>query len=184
MVFCRCGIAQRWRYRIHNDLRLFLGEIALADTGVQPEGAKPTAGGAIKLKLDICKAVTSSCYLPFFGCLPRAPSKECGCCLLTKFALAQPTAQLGFWRLGHKRILPLTSSTPCRRIRSRVAIRDQFIRPITHFLSHTRVTQQSRQPSVEPAALPYAPTMLAGHSVGAVEPSNRWHGEGCFLPRM
>ena len=31
-------------------------------------------------------------------------------------------------------ILPLISSTPCRRIRSRVALRDQFtLRPITHF---------------------------------------------------
>jgi hypothetical protein len=37
--------------------------------------------------------------------LPLAPSKECGRCLLTKFALAQFTARLGFWRLGYERHL-------------------------------------------------------------------------------
>ena len=36
-----------------------------------------------------------------FGSLARAPSKECGRCLLTKFALAQFTARL-FWRLGNQ----------------------------------------------------------------------------------
>ena len=41
-----------------------------------------------------------------FG-LARAPSKECGRCLLTKFALAQFAARLGFWRLGYERHLAL-----------------------------------------------------------------------------
>jgi len=36
-----------------------------------------------------------------FGSLARAPSKECGRCLLTKFGLAQFTAWL-FWRLGNQ----------------------------------------------------------------------------------
>ena len=40
-------------------------------------------------------------------------------------------------------IAPLISSTPYRRIRSRVAIRDQFIRlPITHYLS-TRIERRT-----------------------------------------
>src|SRR5215470_7436853 len=39
-----------------------------------------------------------------FGCLARAPSKECGRCSLTKFALAQFAARL-FWRLGNHRHL-------------------------------------------------------------------------------
>jgi len=39
-----------------------------------------------------------------FGSLARAPSKECGRCLLTKFGLAQFTAGL-FWRLGEQRHL-------------------------------------------------------------------------------
>ena len=49
---------------------------------------------------------------------------------------------------------PLTSSTPCRRIRSRVAIRDQFIRPIRHFLStralHSKAASQCRKPAALP----------------------------------
>ena len=36
-----------------------------------------------------------------FGSLARAPSKECGRCLLTKFGLAQFTARL-FWRFGEQ----------------------------------------------------------------------------------
>ena len=42
-------------------------------------------------------------------------------------------------------VAPLTSSTPCRRMRLRPARRDQFTRPaITHFLA-TRAIQQSRR---------------------------------------
>jgi len=68
-----------------------------------------------------------------FGSLARTPSKECGRCLLTKFGLAQFTAGC-FAGWPTSGILPLISSTPCRRIRSRVALRDQFtLRPITHF---------------------------------------------------
>src|SRR5215472_13015349 len=37
--------------------------------------------------------------------LTRPPSKECGRCLLTKFALAQFTGRLGFWRLRYERHL-------------------------------------------------------------------------------
>ena len=40
-----------------------------------------------------------------FEGLTRAPSKECGRCLLTKFGLAQFTARLGFWKLGYERHL-------------------------------------------------------------------------------
>jgi len=40
-----------------------------------------------------------------FGSLARAPSEECGRCLLTKFALAQFAARLGFWRRGYERHL-------------------------------------------------------------------------------
>jgi len=39
-----------------------------------------------------------------FGSLARTPSKECGRCLLTKFALTQFTGRL-FWRLGNYRHL-------------------------------------------------------------------------------
>jgi len=51
--------------------------------------------------------------------------------------------------------LSLRFSTPCRRMRLRLAIRDQFTRPaITHFLA----TQQSRRGMREkPAALPQRP---------------------------
>ena len=73
MVFCRCRIAQRWRYRIHNDLLLFRGEIASLVPVVQRESAKPTASGAIKLKVDICKArrvVVATCL--FWMSAPRA----------------------------------------------------------------------------------------------------------------
>src|SRR6516225_5235084 len=85
MVCRRCGIAQRWRYRIHNDLLHFRREIALADTDarrgrwrfarpvVHPESAKPTDSRTIKLKLDICKArcvVVATCL--FSMSAPRA----------------------------------------------------------------------------------------------------------------
>jgi len=56
-------------------------------------------------------------------------------------------------------ILPLISSTPCRRIRSRVAIRDQFIRPIKHFLSaralHSKAAGQCRKPETPSPKLLY-----------------------------
>src|SRR5215831_10721466 len=58
------------------------------------------------------------------GCLARAPSKECGRCLLTKLGLAQFTARL-FWRFAGDWWLVFT---PCRRMRLRLAIRDQFAR--------------------------------------------------------
>src|SRR5215831_8294632 len=74
-------------------------------------------------KADIVKshnAPTATCR----GCLARAPSKECGRCLLTKLGLAQFTARL-FWRFTGDWWLVFT---PCRRMRLRLAIRDQFAR--------------------------------------------------------
>ena len=70
---------------------------------------------------------------------------------------------------------PLTSSTPCLRIRRRCFIADQFVRAITHLLSNTRVTQQSLRAACKPAALPYRPRRehAKGQLVGAVEPGNK-----------
>jgi hypothetical protein len=70
---------------------------------------------------------------------------------------------------------PLTSSTPCLRIRRRCFIADQFVRAITHLLSNTPVTRQSRRAACKPAALPYRPRRehAKGQLVGTVEPGSR-----------
>jgi hypothetical protein len=72
---------------------------------------------------------------------------------------------------------PLTSSTPCLRIRRRCFIADQFVRAITHLLSNTPVTQQSRRGKSwrTPAALLSAPdeSMRKGNIVGSAEPGSR-----------
>jgi hypothetical protein len=49
-------------------------------------------------------------------------------------------------------IAPLISSTPCRRIRRRCFIRDQFVRP-----AMTRPSQQSRHPMSETGGFALAP---------------------------
>src|SRR5262249_52062661 len=57
----------------------------------------------------------------------------------------------GFGGSATRGIVPLTSSTPCRRMRLRLAIRDQFARTITPSPQH----QQSRREKAEkPAASP------------------------------
>ena len=58
-------------------------------------------------KADIVKSHNAPMALLVFGCLSRAPSKECGRCLLTKFGLTQFTAKL-FWRFAADRYLVFT----------------------------------------------------------------------------
>jgi hypothetical protein len=73
-------------------------------------------------------------------------------------------------------VAPLISSTPCRRIRRRCFIRDQFVRPvITHFLATRAFTAKPPGRSWhEPAALPQRPKRCRAFRecsiVGAVEP--------------
>ena len=83
-------------------------------------------------------------------------------------------------------IAPLISSTPYRRIRSRVAIRDQFIRPIRHFLS-TRVVTAKPPGKKKTDGFALAPqTMQAAFRttgiVGAVEPGEQREATR-FVPR-
>jgi hypothetical protein len=49
-------------------------------------------------EIFVKRSVLKRSRLLIFGSLARAPSKECGRCLLTKFGLAQFTVWL-FWRL-------------------------------------------------------------------------------------
>jgi hypothetical protein len=93
-------------------------------------------------------------------CLGRAPSKECGRCLLTKFGLAQFFTASLFWRFGEQWHLAVNLFDPRRRIRLRLAIRDQFTRPdMTHFLA-THFSQQSRQPFVKTGGFTLAPQTM------------------------
>ena len=123
--------------------------------------------------------------LLIFGSSARTPSKECGRCLLTKFALAQFTARL-FWRLGNQWHLAFNIFDAV----TTHTVAGGYTRPIHtphNALSlNTRTTQQSRQPTSENRRLCLsapnnAARALEKHSiVGAVGTDNA----GAVLPRF
>ena len=63
-----------------------------------------------------------------FGCLALEPSKECCRCSRSSALLSLLRCFGGRSRTSG--VLPLISSTPCRRIRLRLLVRDQFTRPV------------------------------------------------------
>jgi hypothetical protein len=88
----------------------------------------------------------------------------------------------GFFAGSMTGILPLTSSTPCRRMRLRLAIRDQFARAITP-PQHTRLhSKAAGERSRKPAALPLRPNAqpCRGFRWGCRTGS---HGESAVRPR-
>ena len=79
-------------------------------------------------------------------------------------------------------VAPLTSSTPCRRIRLRLARRDQFTRPdITHFLAtralHSKAAGENNGKAggfaLAPQTMFLRQCRRFGNTVGAVEPESR-----------
>ena len=107
--------------------------------------------------------------------MARAPSKECGRCLLTKLGLAQFTAGL-FWRLGeqwHPAVNIFDALSPH-------TIAASYTRPI-HTTRHnalsrnTRATQQSRRAKwakIRRLCLSAPDDGMRQRIVGAVEPES------------
>jgi len=89
-----------------------------------------------------------------FEGLTRAPSKECGRCLLTKFGLAQFTARLGFWKLGYERHLAFNIFDAV----TTHTVAGGYTRPIhtphNKLPLNTRVHSKAAGRLGEPAALP------------------------------
>src|SRR6516164_6715318 len=70
-------------------------------------------------------------------------------------------------------VAPLMSSTPCRRIRLRCFIRDQFVRPdITHFLATRALHSKAAGAYGETGGFALAAQTTATSS-GAVEPERK-----------
>jgi hypothetical protein len=182
MVFRRPGIAQRWRHRIHNHLLLFRGEIASHWTiltpaegdgaslvpVVHPESAKPTASGAIKLKLVPCNCNwprVFRCYLSSLEVWPARQARNAASACSRSSALLSRRRGCLFAGVVAMGVPPLTSSTPCRCIRRRCFIRDQFVRPLmcNH---HSKAAGKMEQTG----GFALAPQRCARRIVGAVEP--------------
>src|SRR5215469_8071777 len=89
-----------------------------------------------------------------FGSLARAPSKECGRCLLTKFGLAQFTSGL-FWRLGEQWHLAVNIFDAL----SPHTIAASYTRPI-HTTRHNALSRNTRGTAKPPDGLEKIPAAL------------------------